>query len=105
MKPFALAAMLALFVAGAGPACAVELIELDSNAAAPAAAPALPEPAAGELSRFPLGFPVSSEAPAPVVAPVTGMSELPEPEVLLMMLLGMCLIGYRASRVSDEKFK
>lgn len=104
--------MLALLVAGSGAACAVELIALDSNGAAPAAAPALPEPAAGELSRFPLLSGTAPghatgwyTAPAPVVAPVTGMSELPEPEVLLMMLLGMCLIGYRASRVSDEKFK
>jgi hypothetical protein len=33
------------------------------------------------------------------------MSELPEPEVFAMMLLGLVLIGYRASRDSDEKFK
>lgn len=39
-----------------------------------------------------------------VIGPITGMSELPEPEVFLMMLVGLCLIGYRASRDSDEKF-
>lgn len=40
-----------------------------------------------------------------VVTPATNMSELPEPEVFAMMLLGLCLIGYRASRHSDEKFE
>jgi hypothetical protein len=40
-----------------------------------------------------------------VVAAPTRMSELPEPEVFAMMLLGLCLIGYRASRDSSEKFK
>jgi len=33
------------------------------------------------------------------------MSHVPEPEVFAMMLLGLCLIGFRASRDSDEKFK
>jgi hypothetical protein len=33
------------------------------------------------------------------------MSELPEPEVLAMMLVGVILIGYRVSRDSSEKFK
>lgn len=33
------------------------------------------------------------------------LSELPEPEVFAMMLLGLVLIGYRASRDSSEKFK
>ncbi len=33
------------------------------------------------------------------------LSELPEPEVFAMMLLGLVLIGYRASRDSNEKFK
>lgn len=42
---------------------------------------------------------------AAVVVPPANMSELPEPEVFLMMLLGLCLIGYRASRHSDEKFE
>ena len=35
----------------------------------------------------------------------SGTSELAEPEVLAMMLLGLCLIGYRARRDSSEKFK
>lgn len=33
------------------------------------------------------------------------MSELPEPEVFAMMLVGLVLIGYRARRDSNEKFK
>jgi hypothetical protein len=40
-----------------------------------------------------------------MVALQAEMSELPEPEVFAMMLLGLVLIGYRASRDSDEKFK
>lgn len=33
------------------------------------------------------------------------MSELPEPAVMLMMLVGLVLIGYRARRESSDKFK
>lgn len=33
------------------------------------------------------------------------MSELPEPEVFAMMLLGLILIGVKAGRDSSEKFK
>jgi hypothetical protein len=40
-----------------------------------------------------------------VVAPPSHMSELPEPEVFAMMLLGLCLIGYRVGRDSSDKFK
>jgi hypothetical protein len=41
-----------------------------------------------------------------VVAPTSpSMSELPEPEVFAMMLVGLVLIGYRASRDGSEKFK
>jgi hypothetical protein len=42
------------------------------------------------------------EAMAP---PLASISELPEPEVFAMMLVGLILIGYRASRHSSEKFK
>jgi hypothetical protein len=38
------------------------------------------------------------------VLPVS-ISELPEPEVFAMMVVGLILIGYRASRDSSEKFK
>jgi hypothetical protein len=40
-----------------------------------------------------------------VAPPPASMSELPEPEVFAMMLVGLILIGYRASRDSSEKFK
>ena len=33
------------------------------------------------------------------------LPHLPEPEVVAMMLLGLVLIGYRASRDSNEKFR
>ena len=39
------------------------------------------------------------------ITPPASMSELPEPEVLAMMLVGLVLIGYRASRDSSEKFE
>jgi hypothetical protein len=49
---------------------------------------------------------VSPVARTEVVAPPSpSMSELPEPEVFAMMLVGLILIGYRASRDSSEKFK
>ena len=48
-------------------------------------------------------------APTPltgVVAPPARMSELPEPEVFAMLLVGLVLLGYRARRRdSSEKFK
>ena len=42
-----------------------------------------------------------------VVVPVeyTVSSELPEPEVFLMMLVGLLLIGVRAGHISHEKFE
>ncbi|WP_379681649.1 hypothetical protein [Massilia consociata] len=40
-----------------------------------------------------------------IVTPPSNMSELPEPEVFAMMLLGLILIGYKAGRDSSEKFK
>ena len=49
---------------------------------------------------------ISTVARSEVVAPPSpSMSELPEPEVFAMMLVGLILIGYRASRDSSEKFK
>lgn len=60
------------------------------TATAQAALPAAERPAAAD----PLAF----------ITNIT-MSHVPEPEVFAMMLLGLCLIGFRASRDSDEKFK
>ena len=52
---------------------------------------------------------VGDLAPTPhleVIAPTAHMSELPEPEVFAMMLVGLVLLGYRARRRdSSEKFK
>jgi hypothetical protein len=49
---------------------------------------------------------ISAAARTEVVTPPSpSMSELPEPEVFAMMLVGLVLIGYRASRDSSEKFK
>lgn len=42
---------------------------------------------------------------AEVATALPSMSELPEPEVLAMMVVGLILIGYKASRHSSEKFK
>ena len=67
-----------------------------------------------ELSPVPHGGAASHArladlAPTPridVVVPPTHMSELPEPEVFAMMLVGLVLLGYRARRRdSSEKFK
>lgn len=69
-----------------------------------------------ELPPAPSGQPPAPQSPASgvglaatphsaIVVPPRGMSELPEPEVFAMMLVGLVLIGYRASRDSDEKFK
>lgn len=56
---------------------------------------------------------VQATAPQQVAAPAAGRiqlaaprtSDLPEPAVFAMMLLGLVLIGYRARRDSSEKFK
>ena len=63
--------------------------------ASPAAAGALPvQSRAGADSPSQETFALSS-----------GISELPEPEVFAMMLVGLVLPGYRARRDSNEKFK
>ena len=57
-------------------------------------------PIAGVASRADLAV-----SAARGLAPPAALPELPEPEVFAMMLLGLVLIGYRASRHSDEKFE
>jgi hypothetical protein len=88
---FALAVALAL-CAGGAQAAAVELVP-DGGSAAPV----------GVVHRVP------DLAVAPgvqMMLPTGLMSELPEPEVFAMMLVGLVLIGYRARRdSSSEKFK
>ena len=78
-----LAAWAALLAAGA-PAFAVEVLE---TAPVHAHSPSL------------------AALPGQALLPVAPLSELPEPDVFAMMLLGLVLIGYRASRDSNEKFK
>lgn len=84
MKQFALAILFNLLCGAVVHAAAIEL-----------AVPARLQPVAGT----PL---VASNE---IVAPPAAMSELPEPEVFAMMVVGLILIGYRASRHSSEKFK
>jgi hypothetical protein len=63
-----------------------------------------------ELVPEPGARPVQSSAVDPAsnrqaYALPTVISELPEPEVFAMMLVGLILLGYRARRDSNEKFK
>jgi hypothetical protein len=88
VKRFALAAALGLSFGGAAQAAA---IDLDNHVAS------VPMHGVADLS------PVARTGV--VAPPPSSMSELPEPEVFAMMLVGLVLIGYRASRHSSEKFK
>ena len=84
VKSLAMNALLALACGTALPAGAIEVVT--SSAAAQ------PHP---DLAAVPAHA---------VIAPLR-LPELPEPEVVAMMLVGLVLIGYRASRDNDEKFK
>lgn len=64
----------------------------------------IPPAGAIEVLTNPPSPQVQSTMFATAVLPAPEASELPEPEVLAMMLVGLLLIGYRASRDSDEKF-
>jgi hypothetical protein len=89
VKNIALAAMLTL---------TLELALCPSAQAGPA-----PENAGHGMVEFTL---VQAAVPAGGrVVLQSATSELAEPEVLAMMLLGLCLIGYRVRRDSSEKFK
>ena len=88
MKKIALAASLALTLCGHAHAHLMEIV----------------------AERSPIDFPrhagsVAAVQPREVVILQSRTSDLAEPEVLAMMLLGLCLIGYRASRDSTETFK
>lgn len=89
VKKFALTAAFALAIGAAAPAGAIEIV---TNSRAVQAT---------QLGRHPDLAPV----PLKAMLPTAQLSELPEPEVFAMMLLGLVLIGYRASRDSSEKFK
>ena len=85
---FALAAALAIGLSGIAQAKVIDLV--------PQAAPGI----------LPVHAQTSAAMAAPdVLALPSGISELPEPEVFAMMLVGLVLLGYRARRNSREKFK
>jgi hypothetical protein len=86
VKKFALAATLAL-VLGAHTHASVMEIASDRSTVGSGPPPALTAPREGIA----------------VLQPVS--SDLAEPAVLAMMLLGLCLIGYRVRRDSSETFK
>jgi hypothetical protein len=89
VKKLAFAAVLALTI-GAAHARVIEL-----------------EPAKQTLTPTAMRMAPESLVVQPVVAYAPGtirMSELPEPAVFAMMLLGLVLIGYRARKESSEKF-
>lgn len=86
MKHFVYAAILGCFFSGAVQATAIDL----DNSRVASVHVVAPSPVARN---------------AVVRPPLVSVSELPEPEVFAMMLVGLILIGYRASRDSNEKFK
>ena len=88
MKTFALLAAVCGLLGASAPALAVEVL----SSAGPLHAAA---PRHSDLAALPLR----------ATLPLAPLPQLPEPEVFAMMLLGLVLIGYRASRDSDEKFK
>lgn len=91
MKRYALMAALALLSANASQAAVIVLNRVYGNGA-----PAIPIPQ-----------PVHDLAVTGhhhIVTPPSHLSELPEPEMCAMMLVGLVLIGYRASRDSSDKF-
>lgn len=91
MNKFALvAAALALMVGGSAQAKLIELV--------PETAGAAPPPQVRVVDQGASARPQLAALPA-------SMSELPEPEVFAMMLVGLILLGYRARRDSSEKFK
>lgn len=89
VSKFALALALALMTAGTAQAKLIELVPETGGTAPPVAHVARPDHAA---------------RPQLAALPLT-VSELPEPEVFAMMLVGLILLGYRARRDSSEKFK
>lgn len=92
MKRYALTAALALFLANTAQAALIDLDRAPGNGAQ--AIPA-PQPV----------HDLAVTAHTYIVTPPSHLSELPEPEVFAMMLVGLILIGYRAGRDSSDKFK
>ena len=87
MKRYALTAALALFLGNAAQAA---VIDLSPGVGATPAAQAVHDLAVTGHTH--------------IVTPSAHLPELPEPEMFAMMLVGLILIGYRASRDSSDKF-
>lgn len=90
MKRYALTAALAVFLGNAAQAAVIDLIP-DNGAQVTAA----PQPV----------HDLAVTSHTHIIIPPSHLSELPEPEVFAMMLVGLILIGYRAGRDSSDKFK
>ena len=88
MNKLALAAALAFMIGGAAQAKLIELVP-EARSHAP--------PAPARL--------VDGSVRPQAALPPASMSELPEPDVFAMMLVGLILLGFRARRDSNEKFK
>ena len=84
VKTLAMMAALALALAAAAPARAIDVVSSNGT---------------------PARHPDLAAVPVYAVAAHARLPQLPEPEVVAMMLVGLVLIGNRASRDSDEKFK
>jgi hypothetical protein len=93
VKTIALAASLALIMFGSAQASVAQTVAGREPASLP---PTLPVVVAAAL-------PATAGAGGVVVLQ-SATSELAEPEMFAMMLLGLVLIGYRATRDSSEKF-
>ncbi len=115
MKKIALAASLALTMFGSAQASAVErMSERGQARLTPTLSANLPTNLpAGLPTTLPTTLPMLAVAAALPAAASTGgiivlqsaTSELAEPEMFAMMLVGLVLIGYRATRDSSEKFR
>ena len=88
MKIFASVAALLLAWGASMPATAIEVLN---------------NPHAGSVRLAP--HPDLAPSAHAVILPTAQSSELPEPDVVMMMLLGLVLIGWRASRDSTDTFK
>ena len=87
MKRYAVAATLALLLDGMAHAAVIELTPAHASS----------------IASQPLSH-LATTGHNLIVTPPSGMSELPEPEVFAMMLVGLVLVGYRASRHTSDKF-
>lgn len=97
MNRFAFAAALAIGLSSIAQAKVIELVP----------EPAAGEPAAGDpaAGTTPVQVRAGDAVSQPAFTLPSGISELPEPEVFGMMVVGLVLLGYRARRDSSEKFK